>query len=95
MMGVRPKWVKQLFVTIPKYPDKLGKYEIRIYNLGNWQTVRIDNLLPCSNHKQLVFARCKNENEFWISFIQKAFAVIIYLLNINDEIRNFMVLIKI
>jgi hypothetical protein len=75
IMGTQPKYVRQLFVSIPKYPEKLGKYEIRFFNLGIWQTVVIDDQLPCSTHNQLAFAKCKNENEFWIPLLQKAFAV--------------------
>eukprot|EP01064_Diplonema_japonicum_P039600 TRINITY_DN9974_c0_g1_i1.p1 TRINITY_DN9974_c0_g1~~TRINITY_DN9974_c0_g1_i1.p1 ORF type:complete len:818 (+),score=249.05 TRINITY_DN9974_c0_g1_i1:63-2456(+) len=54
-------------------PD-LGLYRISLCKNGWWQTVIVDDFLPCSGPKP-AFARNRDEpNELWVSLIEKAYA---------------------
>ena len=54
-------------------PD-LGLYRISLCKNGWWQTVVVDDWLPCSGPKP-AFARNRDEpNEIWVSLIEKAYA---------------------
>ena len=56
-------------------PD-LGLYRVSICKNGWWQTVIVDDFLPCSGPKP-AFARNRDEpNELWVSLIEKAYAKI-------------------
>ena len=59
-----------------------GAYQIRLFYAGEWNTVMIDDLLPCrliprgfvgSGKSQLVFARAERD-QLWVPLIEKAFA---------------------
>ncbi len=41
--------------------------------LGEWQEIVIDDRLP-TRHGQLIYLKSKEENEFWCSLIEKAYA---------------------
>eukprot|EP01060_Flectonema_neradi_P028380 TRINITY_DN3813_c2_g2_i1.p1 TRINITY_DN3813_c2_g2~~TRINITY_DN3813_c2_g2_i1.p1 ORF type:complete len:815 (+),score=216.52 TRINITY_DN3813_c2_g2_i1:49-2445(+) len=54
-------------------PD-LGLYRVSLCKNGWWQTVVVDDWLPCSGPKP-AFARNRDEpNEIWVSLIEKAYA---------------------
>eukprot|EP01059_Diplonema_ambulator_P035890 TRINITY_DN8663_c0_g1_i2.p1 TRINITY_DN8663_c0_g1~~TRINITY_DN8663_c0_g1_i2.p1 ORF type:complete len:799 (+),score=322.73 TRINITY_DN8663_c0_g1_i2:124-2520(+) len=54
-------------------PD-LGLYRVSLCKNGWWQTVVVDDFLPCSGPKP-AFARNRDEpNELWVSLIEKAYA---------------------
>jgi len=36
--------------------------------------VRVDNQLPCTPKSTLLFARCKDTDEFWVPIVEKAYA---------------------
>eukprot|EP01061_Rhynchopus_euleeides_P007536 TRINITY_DN16573_c5_g1_i1.p1 TRINITY_DN16573_c5_g1~~TRINITY_DN16573_c5_g1_i1.p1 ORF type:complete len:795 (+),score=389.45 TRINITY_DN16573_c5_g1_i1:122-2506(+) len=56
-------------------PD-LGLYRVSLCKNGWWQTVIVDDFLPCSGPKP-AFARNRDEpNEIWVSLIEKAYAKI-------------------
>ncbi|KAI3388643.1 hypothetical protein SNEBB_005725 [Seison nebaliae] len=58
----------------PLYGDKYkGIIGVRFWDYDEWKTVFIDDRLPCRLGK-LLYARCANEDEFWISLIEKAYA---------------------
>jgi len=54
-------------------PD-LGLYRVSICKNGWWQTVIVDDFLPCSGPKP-AFARNREEpHELWVSLVEKAYA---------------------
>ncbi|KAJ9442418.1 Calpain-type cysteine protease DEK1 [Diplonema papillatum] len=54
-------------------PD-LGLYRVSLCKNGWWQTVIVDDFLPCSGPKP-AFARNRDEpHELWVSLIEKAYA---------------------
>lgn len=53
----------------------LGAYHFRLWKLGHWYDVVIDDLLPCNKLAQLVFSYNKTYlNEFWVPLFEKALA---------------------
>lgn len=44
-----------------------------IWRFGRWVTVCIDDQLPTING-HLIYARCTNNNEFWVPLLEKAYA---------------------
>ena len=52
----------------------------KFFKNGKWRYVIIDDKLPCRKIFQkgqvpkLIYARCRNENEFWVPLIEKAYA---------------------
>jgi len=62
------------------YLRKFGMYVFRFYKNNSWRYVIIDDRLPCykKNYgdKELVFGRCRSNNEFWVPLIEKAYAKI-------------------
>ena len=53
---------------------ELGCYRVSLCKNGWWQTVLIDDFLPCSGKKP-AYARNREEpNELWVSFVEKAYA---------------------
>jgi hypothetical protein len=51
-----------------------GKYHLRLYNAkaGKWETVVIDDYVPCKKGKPM-FTKPKG-NEMWVLLLEKAFA---------------------
>ena len=41
---------------------------------GKWKCITIDKYLPVNNQNKLIFAKCEDENEFWVPLAEKAFA---------------------
>ncbi len=61
------------------YLRKHGMYIIRFFKNYKWRYVIIDDRLPCFDKygvKEVVFARCRSKNEFWVPIIEKAYAKI-------------------
>eukprot|EP01125_Pyxidicula_operculata_P021100 TRINITY_DN8000_c0_g1_i1.p1 TRINITY_DN8000_c0_g1~~TRINITY_DN8000_c0_g1_i1.p1 ORF type:complete len:1691 (-),score=398.94 TRINITY_DN8000_c0_g1_i1:202-5274(-) len=53
---------------------EVGIYLCKIFVNGDWRYVIIDDLLPCDSNYNLAFGMCRNENEFWVPLLQKAYA---------------------
>ena len=54
-----------------------GMIKICFWRFGEWTEVIIDDLLPVQQRGtdyRLVFARSVDEREFWVSFLEKAYA---------------------
>ena len=66
---------KKKYFLKKKIPlKKKKKIQIKFYKDGEWRVVTIDDQLPCRNDKHLIFSRCKDDNEFWVPLMEKAFA---------------------
>lgn len=52
---------------------KKGMYVFRFFKNFKWVYVLIDDRLPTKDG-EIVFAKCKNENELWVPLIEKAYA---------------------
>ena len=59
-----------------------GIYCFRFFKNFKWRYVLIDDRLPChatynpNQPKKLIFAHCRQDNEFWVPLIEKAYAKI-------------------
>jgi hypothetical protein len=53
---------------------KKGIYVLRFFKDFRWRYVILDNRLPCFENNQLIFGKCKSENELWVPLIEKAYA---------------------
>ena len=59
-----------------------GIYCFRFFKNFKWRYVLIDDRLPCfsvyhqNQTKKLIFAHCRQDNEFWVPLIEKAYAKI-------------------
>ena len=52
---------------------KSGKISCNFNLFGLWKTIVIDDQLPCTG-QDLAFSRSDDPDEFWISFLEKAYA---------------------
>ena len=71
ILAVYPEVLAKLFASA-RY-GHLGLYVVRLYKNGAWITVIVDDRIPCKDGVP-VFARCKDENEFWVMILEKAYA---------------------
>jgi hypothetical protein len=51
----------------------IGKLSFNIWDYGKWSKIVIDDRLPTINNK-VIFSRSSNNNEFWCSLLEKAYA---------------------
>lgn len=50
-----------------------GSLHFRFWRFGEWEDVYIDDLLPTVDGK-LIYGRCTDPCEFWVAFVEKAYA---------------------
>ena len=50
-----------------------GIFMFRFWRFGKLIDIVVDDRLPCINN-ELIFSRSTNENEFWVSLLEKAYA---------------------
>uniref|UniRef100_A0A6B2L0T4 Calpain catalytic domain-containing protein n=1 Tax=Arcella intermedia TaxID=1963864 RepID=A0A6B2L0T4_9EUKA len=68
----RPELILKLVLT--KTLSSYGIYQLRLCHKGVWQTVTIDDYLPCHSHyKNLVYSR-STHGQLWVSLVEKAHA---------------------
>lgn len=60
-----------LFVSA--HPE-IGFFQIRFYIDGKWRVVSVDDFVPVKRSGGLIFAHCKDDNEYWVPLVEKAFA---------------------
>jgi hypothetical protein len=54
---------------------RMGLFHFRLWNLGSWYDVVVDDFLPADRQYNLVFTRNMTfPNEFWIALLEKAVA---------------------
>jgi len=52
----------------------LGFVTFEMYSFGEWVETTVDTLLPCNEQGEPLFAHCKDPNEVWVPFLEKAYA---------------------
>ena len=70
-LAERKNLVERLFLTRDVCHE--GVYRIRFCKGGEWQTVTIDDYIPCSPGAGPVFSR-SHGNELWVMLMEKAYA---------------------
>jgi len=62
------------------YLRKYGMYVFRFFKNYKWRYVIIDDRVPCYKRgygePEIVFGKCRSQNEFWVALIEKAYAKI-------------------
>jgi hypothetical protein len=53
---------------------QFGFHVFKFFKNGRWMYVLIDDQLPVSPKRQLLFAHCADKNEFWVPLLEKAYA---------------------
>ncbi|PWA15656.1 hypothetical protein CCH79_00019166, partial [Gambusia affinis] len=81
-------WVLSAIASLANYPELLkkvvplnqsfqdgynGRFSFRFWQYGQWEEVRIDDLLPTYNNK-LIYLSSPERHEFWSSLLEKAYA---------------------
>ncbi|MED6283607.1 hypothetical protein CHARACLAT_010652 [Characodon lateralis] len=81
-------WVLSAIASLAMHPDLLkkvvplnqsfqdgynGSFTFRFWQYGQWEEVKIDDLLPTLDNK-LVFLSSPERNEYWSSLLEKAYA---------------------
>ena len=57
-----------LFVSA--HPE-IGFFQIRFFLDGKWRVVSVDDFIPCKKFGGLIFAHCKDEDEYWVPLVEK------------------------
>ncbi|XP_054884900.1 calpain-9 [Poeciliopsis prolifica] len=81
-------WVLSAIASLANHPELLqkvvppnqsfqdgykGRFSFRFWQYGEWEEVRIDDLLPTDNNK-LIYLSSPDRHEFWSSLLEKAYA---------------------
>nr|XP_039265088.1 calpain-15-like isoform X1 [Styela clava] len=67
----RPDLLRNIFIT--REYSKYGAYMIRLCKDGIWQSLFIDDLLPCNMHGELLYTQARRK-QLWVPLIEKALA---------------------
>eukprot|EP00347_Sterkiella_histriomuscorum_P008050 403346565 len=71
ILAERPALLERIFVT--KHINDMGIYEMKLCINGEWQSVIVDDYIPCYPNGGPIFSSC-HQNELWVSLLEKAFA---------------------
>ena len=64
----------------------VGLLHFRFWRFGRWMDVYIDDRLPVDADNKLIYAKCQESNEFWVSLLEKAYAKCAkHSANLNDQ----------
>ena len=85
---LNPSLLERLFFKQNQI-NPFGIYRLRLCKNGEWQSVTVDDLLPCEPLAKPKFAS-STSNEIWINLLQKAYAKLHKrYLNLHDlEVSN-------
>jgi len=56
---------------VPVYNQK-GLYWVKLYHMGKYRKIEIDDRMPCSKYDELLTPKCENIEELWPAIISKA-----------------------
>jgi hypothetical protein len=65
--------IRKLFINHGKYFAR-GLLSIRFFKQGRWMDIAIDTRIPCLEGGVPCFVRMKDPSEFWMIFLEKAYA---------------------
>jgi hypothetical protein len=51
-----------------------GVFQIRFFIDAAWRVVTVDDYVPVKESGSMIFGHCKNDNEYWVALVEKAFA---------------------
>jgi len=71
VVATRNDLLYPLFVSA--HPEA-GFYQIKFWKNGAWRVVTIDDRIPMWSDTEPVFGKCKDANECWVMFMEKAYA---------------------
>ena len=60
-----------LFVSA--HPE-IGMFQIRFFIDAAWRVVTVDDYVPVKETGSMIFGHCKNDDEYWVALVEKAFA---------------------
>ena len=51
-----------------------GFFQIRFFLDAAWRVVTVDDYVPVKESGSMIFGHCKNDDEYWVALVEKAFA---------------------
>ena len=72
ILATKPKLLTKLIVS--ERCKAQGIYVMQFFKNGQWQTVMIDDRIPCDASRFPIYARSKDPDEIWVMLVEKAYA---------------------
>ena len=87
-----PTLVEDLFPVDSKKYNPSGKYNVRLCEAGSWETITIDDFIPCYPEGGPMYAK-GHGNELWVMLLEKAYAKMCgsyAALKVRSLVRSFV-----